>query len=213
MSRAIGRNAIVRGTKSVAFAALLMPFVAIAWAIAFEPLSLGANPAEAILHRTGDWILNTLLLALAVTPLKRMTGINDLVRFRRMFGLFAAFYALCHVLAYLAFDRLFDLSDMAREIVKRPFILVGFLGFLILIPLAITSTRGWVLRLGGKAWARLHQGIYAVAILGCIHYLWLVKRDLTWPLIYSAAFLLLFLARWPKPVPRLFGSEKQVRGP
>lgn len=205
MSRAIGRNAIVRGTKSVAFAALLMPFVAIAWAIAFEPLSLGANPAEAILHQTGDWILNALLLTLAITPLRRMTGVNDLIRFRRMFGLFAAFYALCHVLAYLAFDRLFDLSDMAREIVKRPFILVGFLAFLILIPLAVTSTRGWVLRLGGKVWAQLHKGIYAVAILGSVHYLWLVKRDLTWPLIYSALFLLLFLARWPKPVPRLFG--------
>ena len=208
MSRAIGRNAIVSGTKSVAFAALLMPFVAIAWAIVYDPVSLGANPAEAILHQTGDWILNTLLLTLAITPLRRMTGVNDLIRFRRMFGLFAAFYALCHVLAYLAFDRLFDLSDMAREIVKRPFILVGFLAFLILIPLAVTSTRGWVLRLGGKAWARLHKGIYAVAILGSVHYLWLVKRDLTWPLIYSAAFLLLFLARWPKPVPRLVGVRK-----
>ena len=208
MSRAIGRNAIVSGTKSVAFAALLMPFVVIAWAIVYDPVSLGANPAEAILHQTGDWILNTLLLTLAITPLRRMTGVNDLIRFRRMFGLFAAFYALCHVLAYLAFDRLFDLSDMAREIVKRPFILVGFLAFLILIPLAVTSTRGWVLRLGGKAWARLHKGIYAVAILGSVHYLWLVKRDLTWPLIYSAAFLLLFLARWPKPVPRLVGVRK-----
>lgn len=208
MSRAIGRNAIVRGTKSVAFAALLMPFVAIVWAIIYDPVSLGANPAEAILHQTGDWILNTLLLTLAITPLRRMTGVNELIRFRRMFGLFAAFYALCHVLAYLAFDRLFDLSDMAREIVKRPFILVGFLAFLILIPLAVTSTRGWVLRLGGKAWARLHKGIYAVAILGSVHYLWLVKRDLTWPLIYSAAFLLLFLARWPKPVPRLVGVRK-----
>jgi len=208
MSRAIGRNAIVSGTKSVAFAALLMPFVAIAWAIVYDPVSLGANPAEAILHQTGDWILNTLLLTLAVTPLRRMTGVNDLIRFRRMFGLFAAFYALCHVLAYLAFDRLFDLSDMAREIVKRPFILVGFLGFLILIPLAVTSTRGWVLRLGGKAWARLHKGVYAVAILGSVHYLWLVKRDLTWPLIYSAVFLLLFLARWPKPVPRLINFDK-----
>lgn len=208
MPRAIGRQAIIRATKSVVFAALLLPFVSIAWAIMFDPVSLGANPAEAILHQTGDWVLNALLLTLAVTPLRRMTGVNDLIRFRRMFGLFAAFYALCHVTAYLAFDRLFDLSDMAKEIVKRPFILVGFLGVLILIPLAITSTRGWVLRLGGKAWTRLHRGVYAVAILGSVHYLWLVKRDLTWPLIYSAAFLLLFLARWPKPVPRLWGSGR-----
>jgi len=174
---------------------------------------LGANPAEAILHQTGDWVLNALVLTLAVTPFRRMTGVNDLIRFRRMFGLFAAFYAFCHVMAYLAFDRLFDLSDMAREIVKRPFILVGFLAVLILIPLAITSTRGWIMRLGGKLWARLHRGVYAVAVLGSVHYLWLVKRDLTWPLIYSALFLLLFLARWPKPVPRLFGVRKQVKGP
>lgn len=208
MPRAIGRQAIVRGTKTAVFAALLIPFVSIVWAIVFDPVALGANPAEAILHQTGDWVLNTLVLTLAVTPLRRMTGVNDLIRFRRMFGLFAAFYALCHTLAYLGFDRLFDLSDMAREIVKRPFILVGFLGFLILIPLAVTSTRGWVLRLGGKAWARLHKGVYAVAFLGSVHYLWLVKRDLTWPLIYSALFLLLFLARWPKPVPRLWGSGR-----
>lgn len=206
--RAVGRLAIVRLAKLVAFAALLFPFASIVWAVRFDPAALGANPAEAILHQTGDWMLNTLVLTLAVTPLRRMTGLNDLIRFRRMFGLFVAFYGFCHVMAYLGFDRLFDFSDMAREIAKRPFILVGFLGVLILVPLAVTSTRGWVLRLGGKAWAKLHRGVYAVAVLGTLHYLWLVKRDLTWPLVYAALFLLLFLARWPKPVPK-YGIFKQ----
>lgn len=206
------RHTIVAGVKAALFVALLFPFSSILWAILVDPIALGANPAEAILHQTGDWILNALVLTLAVTPLRRMTGVNDLIRFRRMFGLYVAFYAACHALAYLAFDRLFDLSDMAREIVKRPFILVGFLGILILLPLAVTSTRGWVMRLGGKTWSRIHRGVYAVAVLGSLHYIWLVKRDVTWPLIYSALFLLLFLARWPKPVPRLIGSKKQVQG-
>jgi sulfoxide reductase heme-binding subunit YedZ len=210
--RTLSRQTIVSSAKALVFAGLLIPYALIVYAVLYDPISLGANPAEAILHKTGDWILNCLVLTLAVTPLRRMTGVNDLIRFRRMFGLFAAFYAFCHVMAYLGFDRLFDLSDMAREIVKRPFILVGFLGFLILIPLTITSTRGWVMRLGGKVWARLHKGVYAVAVLGSLHYIWLVKRDLTWPLIYSALFLLLFLARWPKPVPRLIGFDKRIQG-
>ena len=112
-----------------------------------------------------------------------------------MLGLFAFFYASVHFLAYIGFDRLFDFSDMAREIVKRPFILVGFAAFVLLIPLAITSTRGWVLRLGGARWALLHKAIYPIAVLGVVHYWWLVKRDITWPLVFALVLAVLLAYR------------------
>jgi sulfoxide reductase heme-binding subunit YedZ len=169
--------------KGLVFLAALVPLARIIYAIALDPISLGANPAESILHMTGDWVIYFLLITLAVTPLRKLTGWNDLIKFRRMLGLFAFFYACIHFLSYIGFDRLFDLSDMAREIVKRPFILVGFAAFVLLVPLAITSTRGWVLRLGGARWSALHKVIYPIAILGVVHYWWLVKRDITWPLV------------------------------
>ena len=171
--------------KGLVFLAALVPLARIIYAIALDPISLGANPAESILHMTGDWVIYFLLITLAVTPLRKLTGWNDLIKFRRMLGLFAFFYACIHFLSYIGFDRLFDLSDMAREIVKRPFILVGFAAFVLLVPLAITSTRGWVLRLGGARWSALHKVIYPIAILGVVHYWWLVKRDITWPLVFA----------------------------
>jgi sulfoxide reductase heme-binding subunit YedZ len=171
--------------KGLVFLAALVPLARIIYAIALDPISLGANPAESILHMTGDWVIYFLLITLAVTPLRKLTGWNDLIKFRRMLGLFAFFYACIHFLSYIGFDRLFDLSDMAREIVKRPFILVGFAAFVLLVPLAITSTRGWVLRLGGARWSALHKAIYPIAILGVVHYWWLVKRDITWPLVFA----------------------------
>jgi len=171
--------------KGLVFLAALVPLARIIYAIALDPISLGANPAESILHMTGDWVIYFLLITLAVTPLRKLTGWNDLIKIRRMLGLFAFFYACIHFLSYIGFDRLFDLSDMAREIVKRPFILVGFAAFVLLVPLAITSTRGWVLRLGGARWSALHKAIYPIAILGVVHYWWLVKRDITWPLVFA----------------------------
>jgi len=135
--------------KLCVFALALVPLARIIYAIMFDPISLGANPAETILHMSGDWVIYFLLITLAITPLRKLTGWNDLIKFRRMMGLYAFFYASVHFLSYIGFDRLFDLSDMAREIVKRPFILVGFAAFVMLVPLAVTSTRGWVLRLGG----------------------------------------------------------------
>lgn len=181
--------------KVLVFTASLIPLVRIIYAIVLDPVSLGANPAETILHRTGDWVLYFLLITLAVTPVRKLTGLNDLIKFRRMLGLFAFFYACMHFLAYIGFDRLFDLSDMAREIVKRPFILVGFAAFVLLIPLAITSTRGWVLRLGGARWAMLHKAIYPIAVLGVVHYWWLVKRDITWPLVFALVLAVLLAYR------------------
>ena len=161
----------------------------------FDPLSLGANPAETILHRSGDWVIYFLLLTLAITPLRQLTGWKDAIKFRRMMGLYAFFYACVHFLSYIGFDRLFDLSDMAREIVKRPFILVGFAAFVLLVPLAVTSTRGWVLRLGGARWLALHKAVYPVAVLGIVHYWWLVKRDITWPLVFALVLAVLLAYR------------------
>ena len=181
--------------KGLVFIAALIPLARIIYAIGVDPISLGANPAETILHMTGDWVLYFLLITLAVTPLRKLTGLNDLIKFRRMLGLFAFFYASVHFLAYIGFDRLFDFSDMAREIVKRPFILVGFAAFVLLIPLAITSTRGWVLRLGGARWALLHKAIYPIAVLGVVHYWWLVKRDITWPLVFALVLAVLLAYR------------------
>jgi len=181
--------------KVLVFGAALIPWGLIIYAVIADPVSLGANPAETILHKTGDWVLYFLLMTLAITPLRKLTGWNDLIKFRRMLGLFAFCYACLHFLAYIGFDRLFDFSDMAREIVKRPYILVGFAAFVLLIPLAITSTRGWVLRLGRARWAMLHKAIYPIAVLGVVHYWWLVKRDITWPLVFALVLAALLAYR------------------
>ena len=181
--------------KAIVFALSLVPLARIIYAIVFDPISLGANPAETILHMSGDWVIYFLLITLAITPLRKLTGWTDLIKFRRMMGLYAFFYACVHFLSYIGFDRLFDLSDMAREIVKRPFILVGFAAFVLLVPLAVTSTRGWVLRLGGARWSALHKAIYPIAILGIVHYWWLVKRDITWPAVFALVLAVLLAYR------------------
>jgi len=181
--------------KLCVFALELVPLARIIYAIVFDPISLGANPAETILHMSGDWVIYFLLITLAITPLRKLTGWNDLIKFRRMMGLYAFFYASVHFLSYIGFDRLFDLSDMAREIVKRPFILVGFAAFVMLVPLAVTSTRGWVLRLGGVRWSALHKTVYPIAILGIVHYWWLVKRDITWPVVFALVLAVLLAYR------------------
>lgn len=186
---------VVGGLKIIVFIVMLLPAAILSAAVIFDPLALGANPAETILHKTGDWISYSLFLTLSVTPLRRLTGWNDLIKFRRMFGLFAFFYATLHLLSYLGFDRLFDFTDLARELSKRPFILVGSLAFLLMLPLAITSTRGWVRRLGGRTWTYLHRLVYLVAILGIVHYWWLVKRDIFWPLLWALVLALLLAYR------------------
>jgi len=155
--------------------------------------NLGANPIEEITHRTGDWTLRLLLVTLAVTPLRRITGLNSLIRMRRMLGLFAFAYAVLHFSTYVVLDQFFALDAIVEDVAKRPYITVGFTAFCLLIPLAVTSTKGWVRRLGGKRWGTLHRVIYVAGAGGVLHYLWLVKGDQPAP-VYYAAILVVLLA-------------------
>ncbi len=147
-------------------------------------LSLGANPIEALIHRFGIWGLNFLLITLAVTPLRRLTGWNWLIRFRRMLGLFAFFYVLMHFTTYAGLDQRFDLAVILEDIAERPYITVGFSALVLLIPLAVTSTNGMMKRLG-RRWQKLHRLVYLIAILGVWHFFWQVKLDTLEPLIYA----------------------------
>lgn len=172
-----------RLSKPLVFIACLLPLAWLLWRFGSD--QLGVNPVETLSHRTGDWSLRFLLLTLAVTPLRRLTGWNGAQRFRRMLGLFAFFYASLHFLVYLVFDQFFDLTAILADIAKRPYITVGFAAFVLLIPLAVTSTQRMIKRLG-RSWTRLHRLVYLIAVLGVLHYLWLVKADLREPLLYAA---------------------------
>jgi sulfoxide reductase heme-binding subunit YedZ len=156
---------------------------------------LGANPIEYITRATGDWTLRLLLVTLAVTPLRQLTGWHWLVRLRRMLGLYAFFYASLHFVTYLWLDQFFDFGSIVKDIIKRPFITLGFGAFVLLLPLAMTSTNGMVRRLGGRVWQRLHRLAYLVGILGVAHYWWLVKKDLTEPIVYAGILASLFAVR------------------
>lgn len=159
---------------------------------------LGANPIEAITRSLGDWALRFLLLTLAVTPLRRLTGWGWLMRYRRMLGLFSFFYASLHLLSYIVLDQFFYWPEIWADIIKRPYITVGMVSFLLLIPLAVTSTSGWMRRLG-KNWQRLHRLIYIIAVGGVLHYYMLVKADTSNPLLYAAILLALLLLRLKLP--------------
>jgi methionine sulfoxide reductase heme-binding subunit len=156
---------------------------------------LGANPVEFMQHATGDWTLRFLIFTLAITPLRKLLNLPELIRFRRMLGLFAFFYVCLHFLTYVGPDQSFSLSGMWKDVEKRRYITVGFLGFVLLIPLALTSTAGWIRRLGGKRWQMLHRSIYVTAVCGVIHYYWLVKSDVRKPLFYAALVGILLLWR------------------
>jgi len=157
---------------------------------------LGANPIEAITFFTGDWTLYFLLITLGVTPLRRLTGWTGVMRYRRMLGLFAFFYACLHFLTYLVLDQFFDWHTMAGDVMKRPYITVGFSAFLLLIPLAVTSTARMKQKLGPR-WRRLHRLVYVIGGLGILHYLWLVKADIRPPIIFGAIFIALLVLRLP----------------
>lgn len=157
---------------------------------------LGANPIEFVLRSLGTWTLVMLLVTLSITPLRRLTGWNSLIRVRRMLGLFAFFYASLHLLTYAGIDQSFDLNAILRDVVKHPYITVGFACFLLLIPLAVTSTNAMQRRLGGKRWQQLHRLVYVIAIGGVIHYLWLVKKDITQPVLYGLVLAALLAMRW-----------------
>lgn len=169
--------------KLLVFLACLGPA---AWyAYGWSADALGANPIEAITRASGEWTLRLLLITLAVTPLRRLTGLHWLLRLRRMLGLFAFAYACAHLLTYVWLDQFFDATAIARDILERPFITVGVAAFLLLIPLAATSTHFAIRRMGGRRWQALHRSVYGIAILGVVHYWWLVKADVLAPLIYA----------------------------
>jgi methionine sulfoxide reductase heme-binding subunit len=176
-------------TKVVVFLVCLGPLGLLIWEGFHDELS--ANPTQFLEHATGDWILRFLAITLAISPLRKILRLPNLIRFRRMLGLFAFFYACLHFSTYLVFDRVLDFHGLWADVMKRKYITVGFTGFVLLIPLAITSTVGWIRRLGGKRWLMLHRLIYLTAIAGVVHFYWLVKSDVHRPLEYAAVMAIL----------------------
>jgi sulfoxide reductase heme-binding subunit YedZ len=179
-------------TKAIVFVACLVPLALLVWRGLHDDLS--ADPVAFITHATGDWTLRFLVITLAITPLRKILHVPQLIRFRRMLGLFAFFYVCLHFTTWIWLDKQFVWSEMWKDVEKRRFITVGFTGFLLLIPLAVTSTAGWIRRLGGKRWRMLHRLIYVTAVLGVIHYYWLVKSDVRKPLFYG--LLVAILLAW-----------------
>ncbi|MFY9803088.1 MAG: protein-methionine-sulfoxide reductase heme-binding subunit MsrQ [Candidatus Acidiferrales bacterium] len=189
-------------TKVVVFLVCLIPFDMLLWRAFHNGLAgfpdnmdFGANPIEFITHATGDWTIRFLVITLAITPLRKTLRLPQLIRFRRMLGLFAFFYACLHFSTWIGLDKFFAWSEMWKDVLKRRFITVGFAAFVLMIPLAVTSTAGMIRRLGGKRWQLLHRAIYASAILGVIHYYWLVKSDERKPLLYASLVAILLIWR------------------
>jgi sulfoxide reductase heme-binding subunit YedZ len=178
--------------KAAVFVLCLVPFGRLVYGAVAN--TLGANPIETITRSTGWWTLFLLMVTLGVTPLRRWTTANWLLRLRRMLGLFAFFYASVHLLTFVWFDHWFDVAAILKDVVKRPFVTVGFAAYLLFLPLAFTSTNAMVRRLG-RNWQRLHRLVYAIAVLGVIHFWWLVKRDLTEPLLFAGVLAVLLGAR------------------
>ena len=186
-------QAQIQGIKAGVFIVCLFPLALLGWR-ALQG-RLGANPIEFITHSTGWWTLAFLLITLGVTPLRRLTNLNWLLRLRRMLGLFAFFYACLHFTTYIWLDQFFDWPSVVKDVIKRPFITVGFAAFVLLIPLAATSTNAMVKRLGAKRWQLLHRAIYAIATLGVVHFWWLVKKDIREPLVFGVVLAILLGAR------------------
>lgn len=181
--------------KVALFLACLLPTVLLAWGVYQD--RLGPNPIEVVTRGTGEWTLRLLLITLTVTPLCRSSGWKWLMRMRRMLGLFAFYYALLHLGSYLWLDQFFDWGAIGRDILKRPFITVGVAAFMLLVPLAATSNQAMVRRLGGRRWLRLHRSVYLIAILAVTHFWWLVKRDITEPVVYASILAVLLGMRLP----------------
>jgi sulfoxide reductase heme-binding subunit YedZ len=181
-----------RVLKPTVFILLLLPVLSLAWGVSQD--TLGANPVEAVIRGLGDWGLRILLLTLLVSPLRRLLNMPRLLRFRRMLGLFAFFYVSLHLLGYLWLEQSLDWQEIWLDIVERPFITVGMLAFVLLIPLTLTSTKGMIRRLG-KNWKRLHRLVYPISILAIVHFFWMVKLDITEPVIYAFLLFLLLTER------------------
>lgn len=179
--------------KTSLFILCLVPLVSLA--IRAVMGDLGANPIEALIRNLGDWALRLLLVTLSITPLRRLTGWAWLPKLRRMFGLFAFFYVVMHMLGYVVLDQFFDWAAIGKDIVKRPFITVGFTAFLLLIPLAATSTNAMIRRLGGRRWQTLHRAVYAIGMLAVLHFWWMVKLDTREPALYAVILAVLLGAR------------------
>ncbi len=182
-------NPAIHRLKLVVFLACLIPLARLAVA------DLGADPVDTLTRSTGRWALNFLFISLAITPLRKFTGWLWLVRLRRTVALYSFFYACLHLGVYVVFDQFFDWAAIVRDIAKRPYITAGFFSFVLLVPLAITSTNGMIRRLGGRRWQHLHRLVYLIAISGVFHYLWLVKRDITGPAWYALILCGLLSAR------------------
>ncbi|MGE0354817.1 MAG: sulfite oxidase heme-binding subunit YedZ [Gemmatimonadales bacterium] len=183
---------VVIGLKGVLWIACLLPFVILIYDTVTGQLE--AEAVRDIQHRTGLSALIILFVTLAVTPVRRLTGWNDAIRLRRPLGLFAFFYATLHALTYFVFDQSLSPALVAEDVMEHPWVLVGFLGWVLLIPLALTSTRGWIRRLG-RRWQQLHRLVYLVAALGVLHFLWLVKKDISEPALYGFILIGLLLSR------------------
>ena len=201
--------------KVALFLLALLPLGRLLWAACTN--DFGPNPVEFVQRWTGTWTFNFLLLTLCITPLRVWTQWHWLLRLRRMLGLFTFFYAALHFLSFIGFDHSFAVDAIARDILKRPFVTVGFAAFVLLIPLAATSNQWAIRRLGGRRWQELHRSVYLIGILACVHYFWLVKATaLLWPLAYSVALALLLgwrvreRRRKAVPVPR-FENAKPLK--
>jgi sulfoxide reductase heme-binding subunit YedZ len=200
-----GRRWIWWIVKPLAFLGGLTPLLALIWWA--ESGQLSANPLDDITDQTGTWTLRFLMITLAITPLRRLTGWNSLIRFRRMSGLFAFSYGFLHFITYVWLDKFFDFAAIVMDIPQRPFITAGFTGLVLMLPLAITSTKKWIRRLGGKRWQMLHRLVYVTATAGVIHYLWLVKADTHRPVRYGILLaVLLGFRAWNALQPRLAAS-------
>lgn len=201
--------------KAALFLICLLPACGLLWAAWTD--NFGADPVEFVQRWTGSWTFNLLLATLCISPLRALTQQHWLLRLRRMLGLFTFFYGALHFLSFIGFDHAFAIDDIARDIFKRPFVIVGFAAFLLLIPLAATSNQWAIRKLGGRKWQELHRNIYLVGILACVHYFWLVKASaLLWPLAYSIALGVLLAWRIRErrrkaiPVPR-FQDAKPLK--
>ncbi|MFZ6735949.1 sulfite oxidase heme-binding subunit YedZ [Undibacterium sp. Ji42W] len=188
-------NKQVSQFKIVLFILALLPFIRLVSFVFLD--KLGANPVEFITRNTGDWTLYFLCMTLAVTPLRKLLHMPWLLRCRRMLGVYAFFYAFLHFMTFLWFDHFFDMAEMWKDVIKRPFITVGFIAFVLLIPLAATSTNGMIKRLGGKRWQWLHRLIYLIVPLGVLHYFWMKagKHDFSQPVLFGILVAALLMIR------------------
>jgi len=183
----------IRALKVPVFLLCLGPAFVLTWKGFHE--DLGANPIDVITRTTGRWTLTFLLITLSVTPVRKLSGLTWLIRYRRMLGLFAFFYGSLHLMTYVWLDKFFNVHEMLHDIAKRRFITAGMTAWFLMLPLALTSTTGWIRRIGGKRWQRLHRLIYFSAAAGVVHFIWLVKADLRRPLTYGTVLAILLAYR------------------